>query len=62
MTSPIPNRNRGPTLGWHRWFAWHPVEDRSKTYWLMFVERMWDIGEHTGETGWRYRTCPRQTH
>ena len=25
--------------GWHRWFAWYPVEMGAFWYWLEFVER-----------------------
>jgi hypothetical protein len=36
--------NRRDPDGWHRWFAWHPVEVREEdicveTVWLEFIER-----------------------
>ena len=42
---------------WHLWFAWHPVFDNGKGYWLCWIERRCDsiflsMGVYTS---WYYR-------
>jgi len=43
-------------LGWHHWFAWHPVVIDGKRFWWLVVERKLRLGT-SGEpkTVWDYR-------
>lgn len=47
-------------LGWHKWFAWHPVSVNDKWVWLETVERngwWWEPCEPVcgGRWHWDYR-------
>lgn len=47
-------------LGWHSWFAWHPVCVNSEIRWLETVERngtWWESinGDCAGRWSWEYR-------
>lgn len=45
--------------GWHKWFAWYPVDvDVDKTAWLCFVERAiigLNDASRTSTATWQYR-------
>ena len=52
--------NRRDPDGWHRWFAWHPVEVREKdicdeTVWLEVIERRTRRQPMPNEDPYEYR-------
>ena len=61
--------NRRDPDGWHRWFAWHPVEVREEdiyveTVWLEVVERRARVPAllrqpASNEVPYEYRNIPR---